>query len=59
MSAIGRGLTAVTQHARLDALVVVAGPPVPEVAELEKKGNVRISGLDAKPESLSAWHSQR
>ncbi len=26
---------------RLDALVVVAGPPVPEVAELEKKGNVR------------------
>ena len=26
---------------RLDALVVVAGAPVPEVAELEKKGNIR------------------
>ena len=26
---------------RLDALVVVAGTPVPEVAELEKNGNIR------------------
>ena len=30
---------------RLDALVVVAGPPVPEVAELEKKGNIRYLAL--------------
>jgi uncharacterized protein len=30
---------------KLDALVVVAGIPVPEVAELEKKGNVRYLTL--------------
>ena len=30
---------------RLDALVVVAGTPVPEVAELEKKGNIRYLAL--------------
>jgi uncharacterized protein len=30
---------------KLDALVVVAGIPVPEVAELEKKGNVRYLAL--------------
>jgi TRAP transporter TAXI family solute receptor len=33
-----------TAH-KLDALVVVAGIPVPEVAELEKKGNVRYLTL--------------
>jgi uncharacterized protein len=30
---------------KLDALVVVAGIPVPEVAELEKKGNIRYLAL--------------
>ena len=30
---------------RLDALVMVAGTPVPEVAELEKKGNIRYLAL--------------
>jgi TRAP transporter TAXI family solute receptor len=30
---------------RIDALVMVAGPPVPEVAELEKKGNIRYLAL--------------
>ena len=30
---------------RLDALAVVAGTPVPEVAELEKKGNIRYLAL--------------
>jgi len=30
---------------KLDALVVVAGAPVPEVAELEKKGNIRYLSL--------------
>jgi len=30
---------------KLDALVVVAGVPVPEVAELEKKGNIRYLTL--------------
>jgi uncharacterized protein len=30
---------------KLDALVVVAGPPVPEVAELEKKGDIRYLAL--------------
>jgi len=30
---------------KLDALVVVAGTPVPEVAELEKKGNIRYLAL--------------
>jgi TRAP transporter TAXI family solute receptor len=30
---------------KIDALVVVAGTPVPEVAELEKKGNIRYLAL--------------
>ena len=30
---------------KIDALVVVAGTPVPEVAELEKKGNIRFLAL--------------
>ena len=30
---------------KIDALVMVAGPPVPEVAELEKKGNIRYLAL--------------
>jgi TRAP transporter TAXI family solute receptor len=40
-------LTAQLSARKLDALVVVAGTPVPNVAELERKGNVRYLALTA------------
>ena len=44
---------------KLDALVVVAGVPVPEVAELEKKGNIRNLTLTPSQTSPCAWRSRR